>query len=188
MGCAFVFDYLFYCCIFILGETGLNSVKSKNAFIPWRKLVKYILTAILSLMISNFAHAEFQFTIDDLCTDKKIIDQRVDAKDISLGDFMVETLEKNNIAFEGSKYGISSINESPVGDDALIVLNDHEKFAIGRYYKIDGAISEKMPDQVILNENTMDVHWYYGFAHYFNGEWISQCDENQFMTRKIFCK
>ncbi len=150
--------------------------------------MNFILTAFLTLLISNIAHADFQFTIDDLCTDNKIIDQKVTANDVSLGDFTIAVLEKNNIAYVGTKYGVNSINESPVGDNALIVLNDQEMLAFGWCYKIDGAISEKMPDQVMLNENTMDVHWYYGFAHYFNGEWISQCDENQFMTRKIFCK
>lgn len=147
-----------------------------------------ILTTILSLMISSMAHADFQLTIDDLCTDDKIANQKIAASNISLGDFIVEYLEKNQIPFIGTKYGINSIKSSPIGDEALVILNDQEMLAFGWCYRVDGVISEKMPDQVILNENTMDVHWYFGFAHYFNGEWISQCDENQFMTRKIFCK
>lgn len=150
--------------------------------------MNFILTTILSLLISINAYAEFQFTIDEICSDDKIIDQRLSAQNISLGDLTVSILENNKIPYVGSKYGINAINNSPIGDDALIVLNEQEMLAFGWCYKVDGIISEKMPDQVVIDNNTMDVHWYYGFAHYFNGEWVSQCVENQFMTRKIFCK
>lgn len=150
--------------------------------------MKFYFLVLFLITISFNSKADFQLTIDEICSDNKIASEKIKANNISLGDFIVNYLDTNKIPFVGSKYGINTIKNSPVGDEALIVLNDHEMLAFGWCYKIDGIVSEKMPDEVVLDDSTMDVHWYYGFAHYFNGEWVSQCVENQFITRKIFCK
>ena len=98
------------------------------------------------------------------------------AQSHSVGAWSVLTLESNQIPFEGSDLGLNSIFETPMGEDALEILSRKEMRAYGWCYAVDGLVPEKLANQVFIDGNTQSVKWFFAFAHYLEGEWISQCE------------
>ncbi len=146
--------------------------------------VIFLITSIFSFC----TYADFNFSVNSLCNDRDLLSLNLREENISLGDLVVKLLDKNKISYTGSKYGISSINNSPISDDSLIILSDSEMLAFGWCYEINNRIPEKMPNEIILDSNVKSIRWYFGFAHYLKGEWISQCQEDRVLVKKTFCK
>ncbi len=143
---------------------------------------------ILVLMFLNNVDASVKFVINDICSDDDTVNTEIEVSNITLGNLTVQELNRFKIKFVGGDYGISSINDSPKSDEALVVLNDYEMLAFGWCFKVDGEVLEEMPDKVLINANTNSIQWYFGFAHYLKGEWISQCSVDRSLTKKLFCK
>ncbi|MBC7466504.1 MAG: hypothetical protein H7256_10975 [Bdellovibrio sp.] len=90
----------------------------------------------------------------------------------NVGQISVQILNKNKISFEGGEFGLSSL--VGLGQD-IDVISDTEMKAYGWCFSIDGVISETMPDQTWLKKQNENLLWFYGYAHYKNGDWIGQC-------------
>jgi hypothetical protein len=90
----------------------------------------------------------------------------------SLGDITIEILEKNEIAYEGSSAGISSL--MGLGND-MEILSDQEMKAYGWCFSLDGEVLETMSDETLVVTQESRIVWFYAFAHYKNGQWIKQC-------------
>jgi hypothetical protein len=142
----------------------------------------------LIVIFLNNANAGVSFVINDICTDQDLINTEVELKESTLGKLTIELLNQFKVEYVGGDYGISSIKNSPKSDEALIVLSDYEMLAFGWCFKVDGEILEEMPDKVFIDTKTNSIQWYYGFAHYQKGEWISQCSMDRLLVKKIFCK
>ena len=144
--------------------------------------------AIFSFLLTVNSHAFSKIEIESLCTDDKIVSVETNGIGLTLGELTVNILNHNQIDFIGSEYGINSIQGSPYGDEAIKIIGENEILAFGWCYQIDGKVSEKMPYEIIVDDSLKNVRWYYGFAHYLNGEWISQCEENKTLVKNYYCK
>jgi hypothetical protein len=143
---------------------------------------------LISTIFTFNSYAAVDFTINSLCADKDIVKTTVDADQVYLGDLTLKLLDQNKITYVGWNDGMSSIQNSPTGDDAIQVVSDTELRAFGWCYKIDGTVSESMPDAILIDKSVHSIRWYYGFAHYVKGNWISQCEDDKMIVRKLFCK
>lgn len=94
----------------------------------------------------------------------------------SIGEVTLEMFNDYQIPYLGSEQGFNSILNSPVGLDALVVVSDLEMKSYGWCYSVNGIIPELYPNEVIINSTSDEILWFWGYAHYLNGEWISQCE------------
>ncbi len=105
----------------------------------------------------------------------------------NVGVVTISTLEKNKIPYKGNESALSTAFETPVGMDALEVISDTEMRAYGWCYEVDGKIAEVFADKYKLNDSIKKITWFYGFAHYKNGEWISQCELTSKLKPEFLC-
>lgn len=112
---------------------------------------------------------------------------KVSSERMSVAEFTLAALKFLNISHQGSLEGISSIYKTPTGLEAMDVINDHELRAYGWCYSINGYSPEVLPGEMAV-ENDDKVLWWYGYAQYLNGEWITQCTPSYSQRDSNFCK
>ena len=88
----------------------------------------------------------------------------------------------------GTHEGLNSVFNTPVGMEALEVLSDTEMRAYGWCYSVNGVSPEVFPHQVPLNPEIKEITWTFGFAHYYRGEWITQCTPAYTIRPAFLCK
>jgi hypothetical protein len=132
----------------------------------------FILLIILSLK-TNAASIK----ITGPCSETPIVESSINILDLNhnLGRITVDFLTQNKIPFIGSEYGINSINETAVGDDALEILSDTKMRAYGWCYTINNIANDKMPDEIFLTKQSDSISWFYAFATYDRGVWKDYC-------------
>lgn len=107
--------------------------------------------------------------------------------DESVGEGTLRFLKRSGIPVTGSEAGITSINHTPTGLAAIEVISDTEMMMYGWCYAINGYSPELMPNEVEIKENDT-IKWWFGFAHYLNGEWITQCTPSSERRESAFCQ
>lgn len=105
----------------------------------------------------------------------------------NIGEFTIQVLEKFEIPYKGTSAGINQIYNTPIGMDAMEVISDNEMMAYGWCYEVDGKLSEVLANEFPLNKTIKQIRWFYGYAHYLNGEWISQCEKSYLRRSPQFC-
>lgn len=104
----------------------------------------------------------------------------------SVGQVTIDALEAFEAPYQGSENGLNSAFNSPVGLDAMEVISDSEMKSYGWCFEVDGKLSEVMPGDYKIGPKTQSVRWFIGYAHYKNGNWISQCTPAY--KSKFICK
>lgn len=74
--------------------------------------------------------------------------------------------------FRADEESVVSINQ--LENDIELVSNTEIK-AWGWCFSVNGQVPDVMGDQVHLKANSDVLRWFYGYAHYLNGEWVAQC-------------
>jgi hypothetical protein len=127
------------------------------------------------------------FEIVGPCEKKPLFSSQEQSKVNSLGLLTIDVLEKNNIPYQGSEKGLNSIYQTPVGLAAIEVISDQEMRSFGWCFEIDGVTPEVYPDEVALKD-VKKVTWFFGFAHFKNGQWVSQCEKAWKVKPKFLCR
>lgn len=104
----------------------------------------------------------------------------------NVGQQSVEILTKLKIPFQGSFRGMNTILNTPLGLDALEVISDTEMNAYGWCYSVNGFEPGEFSDQVTITQED-DIIWWYGFAKYKDGNWITQCTPSYERNTSLFC-
>ena len=121
------------------------------------------------------------------CHDRPLLRATVETEQTSsVGKVTIETLEKFKINYKGSEAGINSAFGSPIGIDAMEVLSDTEMRSYGWCFEVDGKVPENYPDSISVS-SAKKVKWFYGYAHYLNGNWISQCEPAHKLKPDFLC-
>lgn len=94
---------------------------------------------------------------------------------LSIGELTIKMLDDYQVPYQGTEQGFNSILNSPTGLDAMVIISDNEMKAYGWCFEINGEIPEVYPNEVFINSTSDNVLWFWGYAHYKNGEWIAQC-------------
>lgn len=137
-----------------------------------KKLNQLVTVIFLSLILSGFT-----WEIIGECSkepEKKGKIQDIDLSK-SLGEISLFIFEQNRIPFIGNVRGFHSILNTPVGDEAIEIISDVEMKAYGWCYLVNGQSSDRLTSDIFFDSREDHLTWYYGYAHYKNGQWISYC-------------
>ena len=85
---------------------------------------------------------------------------------------MNEAKAKGQLQFIGYESGIVSINE--LGND-VEVISDTRMKAHGWCFSLNGKTPELMPDKTPMTSPSDRLVWFYAYALYDQGQWITQC-------------
>ena len=105
----------------------------------------------------------------------------------SVGSVTLEALTNLGVPFQGSEQGIHSIRNTVTGDDALEVISDREMRAYGWCYRLNGVEPDLFPDQVFVQSDADVIDWFFGFAHYKDGNWVTYCTPTQTIRPTYIC-
>lgn len=145
------------------------------------------LILLFSLLSASSYALEFEFI--GPCSKKPLLKQTVLLKEaISVGAMTIKVLDHNGIAYQGNEVGINQILNSPIGLDSMEIISDQELLAYGWCFEIDGVIPEVYPNQIQLRAGIKVIRWFYGYAHYLNGEWVGQCQKSYLRRSLPVCK
>ncbi|PIP93079.1 MAG: hypothetical protein COW00_19095 [Bdellovibrio sp. CG12_big_fil_rev_8_21_14_0_65_39_13] len=92
-----------------------------------------------------------------------------------LGIPTLELLNQSGLDFEGGSYGVKSI--SGLGNKIESVSSTEMK-AYGWCFSIDSQVPETMIDETFASTQDSQLRWFYAYAHFKNGQWIAQCQED----------
>ena len=143
---------------------------------------------LLAALLSFSAHA---LTIEFVgpCSHKPLISSQVSATAAkSVGELTIATLERFRVPHAGAAQGLNTAFNTPIGMDAMEVISDVEMRSYGWCYAVDNAIPELFPNQIPLNSKMQKITWFYGFAHYYKGQWLSQCEAAWEVKPDFLCK
>lgn len=105
----------------------------------------------------------------------------------NVGEATVAALTKFSIPFTGSAKDIASAFGTPVGDASVEVISDIEMRAYGWCFEVDGMAPEVYPNEVNLN-GVKTITWWFGYASYLNGEWVTQCSPSWKIRPPFMCE
>jgi len=104
----------------------------------------------------------------------------------TVGELTIQTLDRFTIPYLGTAGGLNSAFGTPIGLDALEVLSDSEMRSYGWCYSVDGVAPEVYPHEIALSE-VSKIRWFYAFAHYVRGQWVSQCEPAYELVPEFLC-
>ncbi len=126
-------------------------------------------------------------TIKAPCSGQILWRQELSELPQNLGKATLVSLEASGLQYQGTEQGINQINHSPIGRRAIELVSATEMYSYGWCYQINGVIPEVYPQQIELSPQD-EVVWFYGFAHYLNGAWVSQCEDSMTRAQTPFCQ
>lgn len=129
------------------------------------------------------------FKIIGPCSEKPLAESKLKINDsmVNLGKLTIDYLIEKNIPYSGDEQAISSINNSPTGDQAIEILSDIELRAYGWCYTINNLLPEKTPNDILINNNNDIIIWFYAFSSYIKGEWKNYCTPAYTIQNSKFC-
>jgi hypothetical protein len=76
---------------------------------------------------------------------------------------------------------------TPTGEDALEILSRRQMRSYGWCYTVDGVAPEVYPSDFLIEETTGVIEWFFGYAFYDSGEWLSQCEPLHLSPYPFIC-
>lgn len=148
--------------------------------------MKTILLIILSFHLNNLYAGSISFIGPCSETPLFILNfEMTSARDV--GELTIQTLEQHQIPYIGSEMGMNSIFNTPTGIDAMEIISDSEMLAYGWCYKVNDFEPAQYPHEISISSDDHIV-WWFGYAHYKDGQWISQCEPSYLRSPSKFCK
>lgn len=148
--------------------------------------MKYVLT--LFLYSCTFAFAA-TFEIIGPCFKNPLFTTKFDLqyeKKSTVGSVTLEILKKNKIPFLGTEQGINSIFNTPTGRDAYEVFANNDINAYGWCFAVNDFSPELYPHEIEVHANDK-ITWWFGYAQYKDGKWITQCLPSYLRKAPQFC-
>jgi hypothetical protein len=117
------------------------------------------------------------------------VDEEILLEDLptNAGEFSISRLLANDIPFVGTEGGINSIMNTPVGDEAMEIVSDIKMRAYGWCFKVNGVEPDTFADKIEIKTNDTTVYWFFGYAEYDSGEWVTYCDPTHIHKPDFIC-
>lgn len=149
----------------------------------------HFLSSIFFIFLYSSAVFSAEIKIIGPCSPIPTNEKNIVVKDIkdNVGNITVDFLTQEKIPFTGSEFGISSINNSAVGDDALEILSDTKMRAYGWCFTINDKLVDKMPNEIYLTTKQDSIVWFYAYSTYNEGVWSDYCTPAYKLKPSIFC-
>jgi hypothetical protein len=151
-------------------------------------MLKKTLCIAASLTTLSFPAAAVTLQVQSLCSEAFTLDAFIDATTSdNVGSVTLKGLDEAGIPYVGTSAGISSIGDSPSGEKAMEILSSTHLRAYGWCFSINGVEPASMPNEINITSNDDLIHWYYGFAEYKDGQWITYCTPTHEAKPKYIC-
>ncbi len=108
------------------------------------------------------------------------------SKEENVGVITTQVLENNDIEFVGSELGLNSAFGTPMGTEAYEIISKSEMYAYGWCYSVNGFEPALYPNEIAVKQDDK-ILWWFGYAHYKEGEWISQCEPSYKRKPDFLC-
>jgi hypothetical protein len=143
---------------------------------------------LLLLIVSCNAHA-ITFAVIGPCSSKPLHAGNfpTDLSE-SVGKISLDIFDAHKIPYVGSADGMSSIVNTPVGDDALEILSDTKMRAYGWCFSINGEVPDRLSSQVNFENQKDYLTWFYAYSTYDQGVWTDYCVPSYKIKSPQFCK
>ncbi|MCB0420806.1 MAG: hypothetical protein KDD61_07410 [Bdellovibrionales bacterium] len=105
---------------------------------------------------------------------------------MTVGQITLQLLSQQSFSYVANEAAVHRILNSPIGNEALDIVNDHTMRAYGWCYLVNGVYSEDFPSQKIVGPYDT-ITWYFGFALYDKGQWVRQCAPAHEAPPLAFC-
>jgi hypothetical protein len=120
------------------------------------------------------------------CSVKPLLKANVHSSFPHIGAATISLLDQFAVDYAGTEAGINSAFGTPTGPEAMDIISENEFRSYGWCYDVDGRVPEAYPNQVTL-QGVRHVRWFFAYAHYLNGEWISQCEPAYKVRPSFLC-
>ena len=139
------------------------------------------------VLFSGSAHA-VNVSVQNTCNEFRWLDADIAlVGEQTVGDLTISAFDSNSLPYIGTTAGINSIRATPVGSEAIEVISGTHMRAYGWCYEINGVSPDQMPDQIKVTSNDEQINWYFGFAEFKDGEWVSYCTPTHTVRPKFIC-
>lgn len=139
------------------------------------------------LLLLSFNTQAAKIEIIDPCNQEIRYKKNLKVDKINLGSFSLMAFEELGLPYLGDKFSILSILDTPTGSEAIEVLEDNQMKAYGWCYSINGVSPEVYPNEIEVN-NSDQVTWWFGYALYQNGQWLTQCTPSYKNPPQFLCQ
>lgn len=145
-------------------------------------------TLLLALLLTiGHTHAG-QISFIGPCSEEPLLTSSFIADDnANVGALTVDILILEGVPFQGTDQGINSIFKTPTGIYAMEILSNSDMNAHGWCYSINGEAPEVYPHEIPVKTGD-EITWWFGFAAYRSGEWITQCEPTHLRAPAQFCR
>jgi len=148
---------------------------------------KLISILLLTLTTHSFA---LEFTITDICENKFALHEDIEIlNEVNAGELTLYMFNQYQVPFTGNVDSILSIYNTKTGDDSYEVISNSEMKVFGWCYEIDGVQPDVFMSKVIIEPTVhKKMNWFYGYAHYKEGEWLTYCTPVYEEKNEFICK
>lgn len=143
------------------------------------------------ILVSLFSLQSFalNWKVVGPCSAKPLFKGSIEADlNKSVGEISQQVFEANQIPFVGVPQGFNSINNSPMGLDAIEVVADNELRAYGWCYSLNGLRPSQAPSEVKPQSQDDTLVWYYGYVSNKNNQWGEACEPGYRIKAAQFCQ
>jgi hypothetical protein len=146
------------------------------------------LALFASLLISFSGHA-ITYEVIGPCSETPASSGVYNMQDFSVnvGKVSVNIFDINNIAYNGSEAGFSSILGTPTGTDSIEVISDSKMRAYGWCFSVNGISPDLMGSEYFFTANEDKLVWFYAYSTYDSGKWIDYCVPSYKIKAAQFC-
>jgi hypothetical protein len=142
------------------------------------------ITALLSLNAFSMT-----FELIGPCDSRPVFKKEIlSTRARTVGELTIKTFDTNKIDYVGTERGINTALGTPADLDAMEVISNTEMRSYGWCYSVNGVVPEAFPDQNPITPSIKKITWYYGYAYYVRGKWISQCKPAHTLKPAFLCK
>ncbi len=143
---------------------------------------------MLPILLFSLHAIAFEVQFVGPCSKQPLLSEEVKfAPNMNAGEITIAVLDAHKIPYQGTTSGLNQVYNTAIGLDAMEVISNQEMMAYGWCFEVDGQIPEVFADKFPIEPGTKVVRWFYGYAHYLNGEWISQCEKSYLRHPTAFC-
>lgn len=153
------------------------------------KKLSLITAALCTLLLNANLHA-IEFEIQNICEESPYLSKNIKINGpTNAGDITIQVLNDWNVPYIGSVDSITSMLGTITGLDSYEVISDTEMRIYGWCYEVDGLQPDVLMSEYMVNPAVHSkIYWYYGSAHYLEGEWLSYCDPVYKLKPDFICK
>jgi hypothetical protein len=143
----------------------------------------------LILLLSSISHLSFalEFQVLDPCSGKVVLSEQHGSSNASVGELSERVLTRTFGDFIGSSLGVNTMLGTPIGQEALEIISRREMRSYGWCYAVDGVVPEVYPLNFPLSNVQKSVQWFFGYAFYDSGEWLTQCEPLHVNPHSFIC-